>query len=279
MTKLKVKQEFINTISQLANEIELVFDYVPREKVEHLRAYVCKLKENEAYFDEQVSQTCKILQPHDILFYNLCIQDKKVKTNDLLPLNDLVLFDGILSFGVFQNENKNTKKSLVKYLNNLYMSGMLCSISNEEMSKELMSFLDTLNARTQTTSTSTTNTKHKHRRPQSKGIENIFDSLFSNPDIMNMATDISKDLQNQQVDPMELVSSLMSGKPNNQLNNLVSNITQKIEQKMASGEIDKSKLEDQAKNIMSKVQTHSDVIPMLKNILKNKNFSQLRKKK
>jgi len=69
-----------------------------------------------------------------------------------------------------------------------------------------------------------------------------------------LATDLSKDIQDQKIDPMMLLSSIMSGKPNDTIKNLVSNITNKIESKINNGEIDKTIFEQQAKNIINSVQ-------------------------
>jgi hypothetical protein len=86
------------------------------------------------------------------------------------------------------------------------------------------------------------------------GLSNIFQSLMANNDIMNIASDLSKDIKNENIDPMSLLTSLMSGQPNDKLNKLVTNITNKIETKINNGEIDKDLLEKQAENIMSSVQ-------------------------
>ena len=82
----------------------------------------------------------------------------------------------------------------------------------------------------------------------------MFKALMSNSGIMNIATDLSKDIQNQNIDPMSMLSGLMSGRPDSKIQDIITNITGKIESKINSGEIDKTELETQAKNIMSKVQ-------------------------
>lgn len=89
------------------------------------------------------------------------------------------------------------------------------------------------------------------------GLGNIFQSLMSNNEIMNIATDLSKDIKEENIDPMSLLSSIMSGKPNDKLNKLVSNITNKIETKINNGEIDKDALEQQAQSIMNSVKSNN----------------------
>jgi hypothetical protein len=83
---------------------------------------------------------------------------------------------------------------------------------------------------------------------------NLLESLMQNGDIMNLATELSKDIQSENLDPMTLLSSMMSGKPDNKIQKLVENITSKIETKINSGEIDQNVLEQQAQSILSTVQ-------------------------
>mgnify|MGYP007112323325 FL=1 len=65
--------------------------------------------------------------------------------------------------------------------------------------------------------------------PVGQNFGNLMESLMQNNEIMNLATDLSRDIESQKLDPMMLLSSLMSGKPNDTVQNLVSNITNKIE--------------------------------------------------
>jgi hypothetical protein len=83
---------------------------------------------------------------------------------------------------------------------------------------------------------------------------NLLESLMQNGDIMSLATDLSRDIQSENLDPMTLLSSMMSGKPDNKIQKLVENITSKIETKINSGEIDQNVLEQQAQSILSTVQ-------------------------
>ena len=85
---------------------------------------------------------------------------------------------------------------------------------------------------------------------QSGGFGSVLQSLMGNKEIMNLASDLSKDIQNQNLDPMTLLSSMMSGKPNSAIDNLVSNITGKIEKKINNGDIDKDLLQTQAQSIL-----------------------------
>ena len=87
------------------------------------------------------------------------------------------------------------------------------------------------------------------------------ESLLGNKEILNIATDISQKMHSQQLNPMSMLSSLMSGDiENSQLQGLVEEIQQKVEDKINSGEINKDSLEDQAKNIMGTISNNSDTL-------------------
>jgi hypothetical protein len=86
----------------------------------------------------------------------------------------------------------------------------------------------------------------------------IMSSILGNQEILNIASDISHQMSTQQLDPMSMLTSLMSGNiENSPLNGLVSQIQQKVEMKIESGEIDKSELENQAQNIMNNIDPKS----------------------
>ena len=90
------------------------------------------------------------------------------------------------------------------------------------------------------------------------GLSNIMSSILGNQEILNIASDISHQMSTQQLDPMSMLTSLMSGNiENSPLNGLVSQIQQKVEMKIESGEIDKSELENQAQNIMNNIDPKS----------------------
>ena len=212
----------------------------------------------------------------------------KIKTSDYDFLNNIVLFNNILEFSVFKDENKNTKKTIVSYLYNLYMSCFILNFGtktdSEDFSQNLISFIQNL----QKVSEEPSNSKNKKKKRQVNnssnnnkttnnnnlnlnsimnlvnipsnlnGLDDVFKSLMSNNELMNIANDLSKDIQNENIDPLTLLSSMMSGKPNNQIQKLVNNVTKKIEHKINSGQIDKTLLESQAKDILNQFQNNPE---------------------
>jgi hypothetical protein len=276
-----VEQDFSKAISQLVNEVDLLFDYVPVEVKTKLQKYSEKIKKDNAFLKTEMKTILEKLKPFEDKVYQISILKKKTKTSDLHFLDTLVLFDDTLDMKLFTNENKNTKISLVNYLSSMYMAASFGSLGFSgnfdmaELSKEMTNFMESIKQKSEITIPSSKPKRAQVRQNGMGGLQSdmggLLSSLMSNPDIMNMATDITKDLQGENMDPLSLMSSLMSGKPNAQMDNLVSRITNKLEAKMSSGEINKDALEKQAEQIMSAVGS-SDLasqVPMLQQLLQN----------
>jgi len=292
---IKLEKELIETINCFMNELELVFEYV---NIEDIKKHV-KLLENKVNLKQFITDSLENLKDHEEKIYNIMYSKKKIKSLEFNFLNDIKLFDKLLDFSVFKDENKNTKKTIVKYIYTIYTScfilnfGMVSNEDNGGIIKEddLLSFVSNLTNKLKIQEESqvekvttighhrghsrdiTSNSKNKNI-PRSdndfdlnmvgsqllsgglgdlNGLGNIFQSLMSNNEIMNIAADLSKDIKEENIDPMTLLSSIMSGKPNDKLNKLVSNITNKIETKINNGEINKDELEEQAQSIMNSV--------------------------
>jgi hypothetical protein len=276
----KLENELINTIKLFINEIELVFEYV--KNIKSIKKYTDSLVENKENLQKFIKECLENLKEHEEKIYFIHA-DKKIKSSDFEFLNNVTLFNNLLNFKVFNDENKNTKKTIVKYIYTIYMSSFILNfgLQSDNQSDELLSFVSSLqnklNIKTNDKNVDKNNKSSKNTLPKIdnmnmdiqnlglpnlglsnlNGITNIFQSLMSNNEIMNIATDLSKDIKNENIDPMSLLSSIMSGQPNDKLNKLVSNITNKIETKINNGEIDKNLLEEQAQNIMNSVQNNN----------------------
>lgn len=285
-TNPMIEGELIKTLTKFFNEIDLVFDYVDKGIVKKLEKFLRGLSDprNMKTF---VEETVPILKAHEEDISKV-IAKKRSRTSEFDFLNDIVLFKGVLRFDVFKDENKNTKLSLVKYLHTIYMSvfilhfGMM-SGDVDSLTQHLSGFVKGIHDRmleeqllvTNQQSSKKDKTKKNNvpvpiQLPSSSGAPNfgnLMESLLQNNEIMNLATDLSRDIQSQNLDPMMLLSSIMSGKPNDTVQNLVSNITNKIESKINNGEIDKGMLEQQAQSIMNTVQnSNGDIQKMFDNL-------------
>jgi len=266
-----VEGELIKTLTKFINEIDLVFDYVNKDIVKKLEKFLNSLS-NPNNMKKFVEETVPVLRDHEENISKM-LNKKRARTSEFDFLNDIVLFNGLLKFNVFKDENKNTKQSLIKYLHTIYMSvfilhfGMSSGGDIDSLTQHLSGFVKGIQDRMldeQVKNKGTSKNNKIVRQPQSsqsnnlppvgQNFGNLMESLMQNNEIMNLATDLSRDIESQKLDPMMLLSSLMSGKPNDTVQNLVSNITNKIESKINNGEIDKSLLEQQAQSIMSSVQ-------------------------
>ena len=264
-----IENELLKTLGKFFNEIDLVFDNIDKQKVSKLQKYLGSLKDS-TNLKTFVKETILALETYDKDISYIMTTRNKIKTSEYSFLNNVTLFDNILCFSCFSNENKNTKRSIVKYLYNIYMSvfilnfGLIDNINIDSFTTHLSNFLSGINLDEEVITISSKNKIKQNPKQNVNGSNiNLLESLMGNSDIMNLATDLSKDIQDQKIDPMMLLSSIMSGKPNDMIQNLVSNITNKIESKINNGEIDKTMFEQQAKNIINSVQNSNGGIQQL----------------
>jgi hypothetical protein len=269
-----IESELKKTLSGFFNEIDLVFEYVDKFIVESLYKFLKDL-DNSERIKIFTTNTLPILKKYEKEISYVVTTRNKIRTNDLEFLNNIILFDDILDFKVFSLENKNTKRSIIKYLYNIYMSifilnfGLVSDNNIDEFAQQITSFVSSMQKRMeQEVKVTVIDTKNKvnsrRQRPiptpgnssmqSNQNFGNLLESLMQNGDIMSLATDLSRDIQSENLDPMTLLSSMMSGKPDNKIQKLVENITSKIETKINSGEIDQNVLEKQAQSILSTVQ-------------------------
>lgn len=135
----------------------------------------------------------------------------KTKSKDLNFLKSIVLFG--IEFKSFHHENKNTKKTIVKYFNNILM---IYNIQTGEL-------------------------------PDIPGIKDLpenFQKLMGNEEIMKLAEDVSKDIEQENINPMDIMSGLISGNllQNTKISGLIESIAGKLDNKIKNGEIDLSQL-------------------------------------
>jgi hypothetical protein len=278
-----IKEELTKTIRDFTNELELLFEYVDKSTIQKMEEFREGLSA-QASLDKFASETVRNVKDHEAEMTYVMFSKHKLKSQDFKWLDNIVLCDNLIRFDVFKNENKNTKKSIVQYVYNMYMSCTMLQLNSTEFSmegltSEVNGFVENMqqqlkdreNMKAKASEGLSKHKKRANKGPSGNGFEDIFQSIFENAEIMNIATDITKDLQHENIDPMTLLSSMMSGRPNNQVSRLVENISSKLEQKLTSGDLNKDDLEKQAQKILETVQT-SDItshMPMLNTLLKS----------
>jgi len=356
---LFVKEDLKSNLTKFFNEIELSFDYISKETNHKLKCFLKKLDKNELFL-EFTNVTLSILKTYEDKITYIITSKNKLKTSDFEFLNEIVLFNDNLDFKVFKNENKNTKKCIINYLNNIYMAICILEFGLEKTSKNFneifafvknitdlrnkkekedncddnvhltnasvkvpldgknlgnlfsgnqsglsvndivksfsnmnfgnlnlgelenlpknlsnsleginelekgLSFIEQIGIKQQKNrhSENGKDTGYEEETPQIPSLDgnfgDVFKSLMENKEIMNIASDLTRDIQSENIDPISLLTSLMSGKPNEKLQGLVNNISTKLEEKINTGKIDKNVLEKEAENILNKFKNPKD---------------------
>ena len=283
-----LKTQLLKLIGDFTREIELSFDYIDSQKLSKLKKKLDVMNNNDIKFKEFYNSI------HDVLkVYNddgSLNVGEKVKTKELEFLSNVQLFG--IHFSVFKDEKKNTKRTLINYLNEFYIVSnfLKCSSngdSTENLFNEIHNMVKGLNVSNvvSTKSATTGNSKKKNKEPNSildginmselsntTGIDfSPFDNLMKNNDIMSIASELSSEMNSLDIDPMSMMTSLMSGNLNdNKLGSLLSSISGKITQKINSGAIDKNALEQQAGLFMQNISSNTNLMSLANNLNLNK---------
>lgn len=282
-----IKDELFKNIDSFVNELELSFEYIDKSVFDNINKYILELKKNQDTFSTFVQYTFNHLKDFEKDISFILFSKQKSKSNRLDFLNQIHLFGDnkdscLLHLESFDKENKNTKKSLLKYLYNFYMTTFFIQLDDStKLTDELNAFINNIQEKLKESeldiAVNVPNQKQRHRRnailPTTStnlppkfpinlpsnfptnlcGMENIMSSLLGNKDILNLATEISEQMRSDKINPMSMLSGLMTGKIDNRLENLMGKIQKNVETKIETGEINKEQFENQAKNILETV--------------------------
>lgn len=287
-----IKKELFKNINAFLNEIELTMDYLDPQTVPSIKKYLDSINKNEDEFKSFLEYTTHHLGSFESKISAVLFSNKKIKSDFYNFLDGVSLFSNLLNFKVFENESKNTKKGMIKYLYSIYMSCVFLNqvdtnTQGDVLQNKLAEFVDKIQKEAQDTlkeddikkpSASSSKTPLRHQRrnaisharsgPSQQGglgglgeFDGIMESILGNKEILNIANDISHKMHSQQLNPMSMLSSLMTGNiENTPLQGLVEEIQQKVETKINSGEIDKNQLEEQAKNIIGSINSNPSAL-------------------
>lgn len=296
-----IKTELLNTLDKFVNELDIAFDYVTKDNIIQIKKYIKKLKGNDEELKLLVDNILETFKSCESKLAFLSLSNGKVKTKEFDILNDKVIFGNLLNLSVFKDENKNTKKIICKYIYNMYMSSVILkfsfsdNLSLDSLNQELSNYFNVIKEQHTNTSASTStnssdnNKKKSIRRPEKnggipdianlEGMDDIMNSLFANKDLVNIASEFTEDIQKQNINPMMMLGSLMSGKPDKKITELISQISGKLEKKLISGELDKDIFEQQASNLMNTLKTSNitSQLPVLNTILENSDIKNITK--
>lgn len=222
----EIQQHFKSNLQKFVGSLSTNFAYIPADTIAKLKMLE---DQNEEEFTELMRGTYKTLKPYSRQIMHVVTSTKRLKLEDFKFLNKVVIF-GILNLSQFKGENKNTKKSIVQFLHEFFMSSIVVGGNFEEELAKL-----NLNG-------------------SQSDIMNSMQSLMGNKDLMSLATELTHDIQQQNIDPLTLLSSLMSGQKNECIDKLMKSVSDKLEDKVNNGELDTNMLQQQAESMMSLVQ-------------------------
>jgi hypothetical protein len=283
-----IKKELFKNINAFLNEIELTMDYLDPQTVPSIKKYLKSIDKSEDEFKSFLEYTTHHLGSFESKISAVLFSNKKIKSDFYNFLDGVSLFSNILHFKVFENESKNTKKGMIKYLYSIYMSCVFLNqvdtnTQGDALQSKLAEFVEKIQKEAQDTlkeddiktpsSSSKTPLRHQRRnaishprsgpssQPGLGDFDGIMESILGNKEILNIANDISQKMHSQQLNPMSMLSSLMTGNiENTPLQGLVEEIQQKVETKINNGEIDKSQLEEQAKTIIGSINSNPSAL-------------------
>ena len=304
--------ELWKNINSFVNEIDLTMDYLPQNIIKDINNYLENIKNNQESdeFKNFIKNTYEELHKIEVQLSGALFSKKKIHSSYYNFLNDITLFNRLLSFKLFENESKNTKKAFVEYLYNIYLSTMFINSSSEnldlnKLSIQLQTFIDKLQKEAENVINDNEEEQLKEKElsklsRQSKrrnaiseqgslpdfsnlpglnsfngmpGMQNIMSSILGNQQILSIASDISHQMQNDPtMNPMTMLSGLMSGNiENSPLQDLILNIQQKVEMKINNGEIKKEELEEQAQKVMDNIDPNLFSPEHMENLMKDLN--------
>lgn len=213
MTTELEKEKIIHYTNKFLDELELSFEI----KLDQLT--------NDTV-DDFIKDTIENVEP----LQDLLEKFSSAKTKDLVIMKDLKMFNGKLDFKIFETESKNTKKVLLGHISTIYL---LCnptaSLAISPVPPPVSDAMIT---------------------PQASGSTDT-NSSSSVPShaIMDIAMEVSKQMQKDKINPMELLSSLMSGNTSN-ISGMMANIEKTIDDKLKEKNINKEDLEKEGLKFM-----------------------------
>ena len=297
-----IKTELLNTLDKFVNELDIAFEYVTKDTIMEIKKYINKIKVSDEELKSLVDDILENFKSCESKLAFLSLSNGKIKTKEFDILDNKTVFGNLLNLSLFKEENKNTKKIICKYIYNMYMSSVILKFSfsdnlsldslNQELSKYFNVIKEQHNQQNNTVqqSGSEGNKKKPIRRlPKGnpdmtnianlEGMDDIMNSLFANKDLVNIASEFTSDIQRQNINPMMMLGSLMSGKPDKKITELINQISNKLERKLNSGELDKEVFEQQASNLMNTLKTSNitSQLPVLNTILENSDITNIAK--
>ena len=173
-------------------------------------AFVKKISKNKKLYDDFVEFQRGQIEPYVTQLKSIVLE-KKLTKKKLAFLNEISFLgtspeDAVFHFKEYETESKNTRCKIAEHL--LKIHGSI------------------------------------EKQKKVGGIDNLVTDLMGNPDIMSIANDISKQIEDEHIDPQELLSGILTGKIDPRLANLMDTVKNKVSSKLSPKQI-----QDMMKNV------------------------------
>ena len=278
---MSIKEKLFQNLDLFINEIDLTMEYIKKSQIMKIRNFIDKLKNDENSLGLFSKNTIEDLREYEIQISTVVLSSKKIKSDYLDFFQNIHLFDNLLTFDIFDKECKNTKIGLLKYLHSIYMS---CSFLHlEQNDLELKSFISKIKKEAEDNESSATKPKLHLRRnaicetpneipneipsEMFNGMQDIMKTIMGNKQIVNIASDISSQMQKDNINPMMMLSSIMSGNiQDGPLGNLFGQIQQKVEKEINTGNLNTDILQQQSEKILKSLNTNN-IADLMQNLM------------
>jgi len=281
-----IKNELFKNVDSFINEIDLTMDYLDKSIISDIKKYINKIKNESDEFKLFIQYINEHICQFEAQISAILFSNKKIKSSYYDFVDNIILFNNLLHFKVFNNESKNTKKSMIKYIYTIYMSCVFLSLEHNNsdiLSDKLSNFISKIqqeatNSLKEQDIKQDRSSRNTVRNTPSNAdglndINNLMNSILGNNEILNIATDISNKMKTQNLNPMSMLTNLMSGNiENSPLQHLVEEIQQKVEDKINNGTINKETLENQAQTLMNSIGSNTNIInsmPGMSDLIQN----------
>jgi len=211
---------------------------------------ILKMKNNDIYFKKTLKQIN--LEP----FKEFLKPISKPKTKDFEFFNNVNLLG--IEFKIFNLENKNTKKTLVHYLYQLHNISNFILNNNTIEPLAISDFIQSIMPKDEKIHPNLqqmSKTIHKLTSTNFNTNDKIFEplnTLMKNKEIMNIANEVTLDIAEMKIDPMMLMSSLLSGNlDTGEIGSFINKLTNKITSKIKNGDIDENLLKEQTNSFIN----------------------------
>jgi hypothetical protein len=238
--------EFKNLLDNLINEIELAFEYIPSELVKMLKSLDIT--------DQLMDDFFKSLNKFDkqLIETSFVLGDKKLSKETLNEFDEVVLLD-ILPFKLFKQENKNTKRSLIKHISNIYVvsnKDLLdkCKIKQDKQLDEQIEL-----AQLQQQQSQVQQQRSQVQQPElvNQLLNGGLGDILKSDALTNIVNNLSNKIRDENIDPTSLLMGMMTGQRNSQQENLLNYLTESINTSLSNDQQFSNSISNLTNNIQS----------------------------